>query len=195
MSLFGDRLHVITDEDVEKAKRHTIDKLTREGIRGSRRPRRTLLARRCVHRRGREGAPGRQSRGRRIRRCDESIAQARKELTQIARDKLALALALVLPLILLFCWVMRLRSRSQICRWWFWTSMGRPVPPAHRRFPGFDQLSAWLAGRPTGRGRSLHRTPQKQCSSFPSISDAMFCAGVRRKFRCWWTPPTQIPRS
>ena len=33
VSLFGDRLHVITDEDVEKAKRFTIDKLTREGIR------------------------------------------------------------------------------------------------------------------------------------------------------------------
>ena len=33
VSLFGDRLHVITDEDVEKAKRFTIDKLAREGIR------------------------------------------------------------------------------------------------------------------------------------------------------------------
>jgi ABC-2 type transport system ATP-binding protein len=33
VSLFGDRLHVITDEDVEKSKRATIDKLTQAGIR------------------------------------------------------------------------------------------------------------------------------------------------------------------
>jgi ABC-2 type transport system ATP-binding protein len=32
VSLFGDRLHVITDEDVEGAKRETIDKLTRADI-------------------------------------------------------------------------------------------------------------------------------------------------------------------
>ena len=32
VSLFGDRLHVITDEDMESAKRSTIDKLTRAGI-------------------------------------------------------------------------------------------------------------------------------------------------------------------
>jgi ABC-2 type transport system ATP-binding protein len=32
VSLFGDRLHVITDEDLEAAKRATIDKLNREGI-------------------------------------------------------------------------------------------------------------------------------------------------------------------
>jgi drug efflux transport system ATP-binding protein len=33
VSLFGDRLHVITDEDLEKSKRATIDKLTQAGIR------------------------------------------------------------------------------------------------------------------------------------------------------------------
>jgi len=32
VSLFGDRLHVITDEDVEKSKRATIEKLTQAGI-------------------------------------------------------------------------------------------------------------------------------------------------------------------
>jgi ABC-2 type transport system ATP-binding protein len=32
VSLFGDRLHVITDDDMESAKRETIDKLEREGI-------------------------------------------------------------------------------------------------------------------------------------------------------------------
>ena len=32
MSLFGDRLHVITDDDVEKGTREVVEKLRREGI-------------------------------------------------------------------------------------------------------------------------------------------------------------------
>ncbi len=63
------------------------------------RARRTLLAGRRVHQRGRAGPRARQDR---LGRLEELImrrifAQARKELTQLLRDRLAVALALLLP--------------------------------------------------------------------------------------------------
>ena len=46
------------------------------------------------------------------------FSQARKELTQLVRDRLALALALVLPLILLFLLSTAISLTVTICRWW-----------------------------------------------------------------------------
>ncbi len=98
VSLFGDRLHVITDLDVEAGTRDTVAKLNAAGIQVKGFVRRAVFAGGCeLHRRGGEGAQtGQGCEGRVMRRI---FAQARKELTQIARDKLAL-----------WCWLWH-------CRW------------------------------------------------------------------------------
>ena len=69
VSLFGDRLHVITDEDVEAGRARRPREAARPtGFSVHQRTRRPLLARRCLHQRRRKGAPAGQGRGRRTRR-------------------------------------------------------------------------------------------------------------------------------
>ena len=99
VSLFGDRLHVITDDDADDGDRATTGRSwKRKGFAciSAREGRFSLEDVFIASSRKRRQAG--QGRGRRTETDMRRIlAQARKELTQIVRDRLALGLALVLP--------------------------------------------------------------------------------------------------
>ncbi len=104
VSLFGDRLHVITDDDAQKASASTTEHSSKRMAFACSMRRGPLHARRRLHQRGGKGAAARQvceprTEGAEVMR--RIFAQARKELTQIVRDRRTLALALLLPLFLL----------------------------------------------------------------------------------------------
>ena len=64
---------------------------------------RAVLAGGCVYRRGGTGAATRQSSGDRLKKrpMRRILAQARKQLTQLVRDRMSLAMALVLPVMIM----------------------------------------------------------------------------------------------
>ena len=101
VSLFGDRLHVITDEDPAAGERSTGEKLEAAGIR-------VIQVREgrfsmedvfiSVVEKARQAGQGRRCRGLGAMQMRRIFAQTRKELTQIVRDWRTLALALVAAL-------------------------------------------------------------------------------------------------
>ena len=129
VSLFGDRLHVIIDDDVEQGRRTGRSAtLAREGIR-------VLRAREArfsledvfisvVEQARRQGKVAADDAG--ASSMSRIMAQARKELMQLVRDRLALALALVLPLMqLTLMGTVVLASSCATCRSWCRTSTTR----------------------------------------------------------------------
>ncbi len=67
VSLFGDRLHIITDEDAEAGKEATTKRLEANGVKVNQRARSTLLARRRVRQHRRTGSSTGQSRRGRLK--------------------------------------------------------------------------------------------------------------------------------
>ena len=121
-----------------------------------------------------------------------SFAQARKELTQILRDRLALAWHWFSRSFCFSCSARPSRSPSTIFRSSFRISTIHGIPPLRRRFSRLSFLSCRLLA-PTVVRTGPYRQRGARSTDHPEKFQSRLARGGTSKCNCWWTPPIRIP--